>query len=775
MTFARSVLPRMAAAVLLCLVACGDDDTTEKPERDAGDVRDASDSAGKGDPSAGAGSSGKSGTGGSSGSSGSGDIDASMDASMDASECGNGIAEALEDCDDGNHANGDGCTAECIYETGWSCSTDQPTTCQPGCGDGKRVGAETAADRCDDHGIATGDGCDAQCHVEASWSCSGEPSVCSKLCGNGALDNGEACDDGNSVAADGCSACGVDSRWQCSGSPSVCTAELDANLLRTGSQLAAFSTLDPAKVQTPVQVTGLVVGDQLVAIDRRPNNGMLYGLGYNASAGTAQLYMISSETGLSFALGAATKFAGSDGSTPVSVSGTQFGMDFNPVADRVRIVNNQGQNFRINPNTGGFIDGDSTPTGIQPDMAINGATSSLDECAYTNNAFDAAVTTLYTVDHVTGKLYIQKPTNNGAQTTAQTIVPATIYVAGFDIPAGIDAQTSDTAVSGTGFVALRLMGASQDSFAKINLATGAVSGAVDIGTNSVGMALQNTQSLPVYALTTDGLHVWRFKSTNPNAATMITVGVITAGEVLVDIEFRPASGELIALGINATANTGSLYLLDPLSGTATVIGSASQIALVDAGAAPVDLPAASEGWAIDFNPAPDRIRVVTATGLNFRINPATGGVSDGDPGATGVNPDTAISGLAAGSTGLSGAAYTNSYGGATVTTLYLLDASANSLCVSTNPNGGSVANCVPITSGAQPLDVTAASEIDIPADVRVGTANAVATGLAYAVVTVAGKGHLFTIDLATGMATDLGQIGSGPQFSGLTVGHANVK
>jgi cysteine-rich repeat protein len=775
MTFARSRLPRTAAALLFCLTACGDDDATTKPERDAGDVRDASDGAGKGGSSASAGSGGKSGAGGSSGSSGSGETDASTDASdTEPSECGNGIAEGLEDCDDGNHADGDGCTAECIYETGWSCSTDQPTICQPRCGDGKRVGTETAADRCDDHGIATGDGCDAQCHVEASWSCSGDPSVCSKLCGNGALDSGEICDDGNSVAADGCSACAVDLRWQCTGAPSVCTAELDANLLRSGSQLAAFSTLDPAKVQTPLPVIGLVVGDQLVAIDRRPNNGMLYGLGYNATAGTAQLYLISAESGLSFGLGAATKFTDTDGSTPVSISGTQFGMDFNPIADRVRIVNNQGQNFRINPNTGGFIDGAPGTTGIQPDFAINGGTSSLDECAYTNNAFDAAVTTLYTVDHVTGKLYIQKPTNTGSQTTALTILPATIYVAGFDIPTGIDAPTSDAAVSGMGFVALRLMGASQDSFAKIDLATGAVSGAVDIGMNSVGMALQNTQSLPVYALTADGLQVWRFKSTNPNAAAMLTVGAITAGEVLVDIEFRPASGELIALGINATANTGSLYLLDPLSGAATLIGSAGQIALVDAGAAAVDLPAASEGWAIDFNPTPDRIRVVTATGLNFRINPVTGSVVDGDS-AAGVNPDTAISGLAGGTTGLSGAAYTNSYAGATVSTLYLLDASANSLCTSTNPNGGSVANCVPLTVGSQPLDVTAASEIDIAADVRVGTANTAATGLAYAVVTVAGKGHLFTIDLATGVATDLGQIGSGPQFSGLTVGHANVK
>ena len=42
-------------------------------------------------------------------------------------------------------------------------------------------------------------------------------------CGTGAVGLGEACDDGNQVNGDGCSACVVDVCWTCSGTPSVCT------------------------------------------------------------------------------------------------------------------------------------------------------------------------------------------------------------------------------------------------------------------------------------------------------------------------------------------------------------------------------------------------------------------------------------------------------------------------------------------------------------------------------------------------------------------------
>src|SRR5260221_14303525 len=69
------------------------------------------------------------------------------------------------------------------------------------------------------------DGCSATCQVETAYVCSGEPSTCAKTCGNGKLDMGETCEDGNSAAGDGCFACATEVGYSCNNAalPSVCT------------------------------------------------------------------------------------------------------------------------------------------------------------------------------------------------------------------------------------------------------------------------------------------------------------------------------------------------------------------------------------------------------------------------------------------------------------------------------------------------------------------------------------------------------------------------
>ncbi|HEY8516309.1 MAG TPA: DUF4215 domain-containing protein [Candidatus Binatia bacterium] len=88
-------------------------------------------------------------------------------------DCGNGIVEPGEICDDGNTTSGDGCDANC-----------KPT----GCGNG----IVTAGEQCDDGNTTSGDGCRADCTLE--------------VCGDGIVDAGEECDDGNVESGDCCSA-----------------------------------------------------------------------------------------------------------------------------------------------------------------------------------------------------------------------------------------------------------------------------------------------------------------------------------------------------------------------------------------------------------------------------------------------------------------------------------------------------------------------------------------------------------------------------------------
>lgn len=92
------------------------------------------------------------------------------------------------------------------------------------------------------------------------------------------------------------------------------------------------------------------MGESLLAIDYRPLTGELYGLG-----STSRGYRIA-PTGQATAVG--PSFA-------IAPSGTAFGVDFNPVADRLRIVRNNEQNMRWDSTSGAIVGNDAalTPPG----------------------------------------------------------------------------------------------------------------------------------------------------------------------------------------------------------------------------------------------------------------------------------------------------------------------------------------------------------------------------------------------------------------------------
>lgn len=104
------------------------------------------------------------------------------DVEVPPSDCGNGVLEGWEECDDGNTAAGDGCGPDCRVE--------QP----PNCGDCNVDYAEM--EQCDDCNTADGDGCSSTCQRERPPRCGD---------GNLDIDQGEQCDDGNTEAGDGCS------------------------------------------------------------------------------------------------------------------------------------------------------------------------------------------------------------------------------------------------------------------------------------------------------------------------------------------------------------------------------------------------------------------------------------------------------------------------------------------------------------------------------------------------------------------------------------------
>ena len=87
------------------------------------------------------------------------------------------------------------------------------------------------------------------------------------------------------------------------------------------------------------KVTGEVLldGEDVLGIDVRPANGKLYGL-----TSTGRILVIDPASG-------GTQLVSTSTAVP---SGSAFGVDFNPVVDRLRVVSSTGQNLRINVDTG---------------------------------------------------------------------------------------------------------------------------------------------------------------------------------------------------------------------------------------------------------------------------------------------------------------------------------------------------------------------------------------------------------------------------------------
>ncbi|HMT08723.1 MAG TPA: DUF4394 domain-containing protein [Pyrinomonadaceae bacterium] len=228
--------------------------------------------------------------------------------------------------------------------------------------------------------------------------------------------------------------------------------------LTTANQLVTFNASRPGTIQTTVAITGLQAGENILGIDFRPANGVLYGLG-----STSRLYSINFNTGAATQIGAAGAF---------TLSGTDFGFDFNPVPDRLRVVSNTGQNLRLNPN-----DGTLTAT----DGTINPGTPTITAGGYTNSFPGTTTTTLYTVDSTGDTLNIQNPPNNGTQVAVGPLGINVSSVSGLDIhPSG-----------NVALAAFQIGAETTSKLFSINLTTGAATfiGPIGAATNLRGLAL----------------------------------------------------------------------------------------------------------------------------------------------------------------------------------------------------------------------------------------------------------------------------------------------
>ena len=237
----------------------------------------------------------------------------------------------------------------------------------------------------------------------------------------------------------------------------------------------------------------------------------------------------------------------------------------------------------------------------------------------------------------------------------------------------------------------------------------------------------------------------------------VPVTGVVAGQSLIGIDYRPATGTLVGVAINSTTGAGGVYDISTTGNpaVATLVGSGFTLPAV---------PTAGTSWGVDFNPTVDRIRLVGSNGSNFRLVPS-GAPGPAVPGAISNTDGTlAYAPAAAGAPAIASAAYTNSFGtgatsvtGAKATTLYALDAATDRLVAIDNPNLGEVRSI-----GSLGVDVGADSELDITT-----------SGVTYALVPTADGDQLRTVSLATGAASAAPlvtiSLGAGITSSGLAI------
>lgn len=162
-----------------------------------------------------------------------------------------------------------------------------------------------------------------------------------------------------------------------------------------------------------------------------------------------------------------------------------------------------------------------------------------------------------------------------------------------------------------------------------------------------------------YALSGSNLSLYDASDVRTTLATVAISG-LTGTEKLLSIDFRPATGQLYGV-----SDASKLYVINTSSGVARPVSNLAFTPALNGTIA-----------SMDFNPTVDRIRVVTNTGQNLRLNPETGLV---------VATDANVA-----STGILGLGYTNSFAGATATVLYDIDATAKKLYKQDPPNSGAL-------------------------------------------------------------------------------------
>ncbi|MEO3928776.1 DUF4394 domain-containing protein [Micromonosporaceae bacterium B7E4] len=243
----------------------------------------------------------------------------------------------------------------------------------------------------------------------------------------------------------------------------------------TGRQLLTFTTDDPTVNDWVRNVTGLSTDTALIGIDFRVQDGLLYGVGNYGG-----VYTISIP-------GAALKKVSQ---LSVPLHGSMFGVDFNPAANRLRVISDTGQNLRHNIDDGagaGITTVDKPLTNSPSTATATGVTAA----AYTNNDLNVDTgTTLFDLNTVSDQVVIQSPANDGLLVPTGRLGPDAGPNAGLDI---FSKLTNGKTTALSAFAVLMLTDGSA-TFHTVDLLTGAATpvGELPLPVGDIAVALDGS-------------------------------------------------------------------------------------------------------------------------------------------------------------------------------------------------------------------------------------------------------------------------------------------
>ena len=187
--------------------------------------------------------------------------------------------------------------------------------------------------------------------------------------------------------------------------------------LTSSNELLRFRERTPFILRMKRQISG--TDGALIGIDFRPADQKLYGV---------------SKSGVIYTIDPSSAVATRVAQMNVAIEGSAFGFDFNPNADRLRIVSDTDQNLRVNIATGETTqDGRLAYADNDPNRGQNPRVGG---AGYTNpDTVPNTPTTLLDIDTTTDSLVRQDPPNDGKLNTVGRLGVNSGEIVGFDIRA----------------------------------------------------------------------------------------------------------------------------------------------------------------------------------------------------------------------------------------------------------------------------------------------------------------------------------------------------